>query len=772
MGIETNINTKEYWDFRFENNWEQSNGKMQTKYFANLAMSMLPTWFLKEVQKNGYSFCDVGCACGDALPVFSKVFYNSELCGADFSDAAINLARSSHPFFSFEVVDICDTSCSMKYDIIYCSNTIEHFENPRKVLSRLIERSNYYTIVMVPFREKGQISEHVVDFDTYDFPVLVNGGQLVYACSVLGDEVFYPEEQLLLLYSKDSIVQKASNLGDLIEHVNNSAYNLQKESLNESIEGNNQLKLMLDITDSKNLDLESQVQQIRVANENKDKLLLDLESQIEQIQVANEKKGKLLLDLESQIQQIQIANENKDKLLSEKSDQLNYLQATLSSKEYELNALKLSASYRFGNFFGRLSRFPLIFPFTRLTRKTFRMTRNIFQGNWNSLVFEIKEPFARVGRSVNRRLTKKQDLDTLKKIVQGKTVIIFPPTIDWNMPLYQRPQQLATAYSKKHGVSVVYLTTNKTHDSIANIEQISENLWLMNAECFPGYTTEIERHADKTVLSLSWAVNKIYLKVIKTDFLIYEYIDELEIFDKYDEKMLEDHNDLLLYADVTVCTATRLYEQVKGIATNAILSTNAGDYDLFVNTPKFSISNLIKYPIKKYERVVGYYGALASWFDYELVKNVAMEKTSWAWVLIGLNYDGSLDTSGILNIPNIIYVPAQEYKSLPSFLNAFDIATIPFVINEITLSTSPVKLFEYMASGKPILASRMPECLKYKSVFCYEDSISFIALAEEIFSLKEDDPYWEVLKEEALANTWDAKTDEILSALFASENSQ
>ena len=354
----------------------------------------------------------------------------------------------------------------------------------------------------------------------------------------------------------------------------------------------------------------------------------------------------------------------------------------------------------------------------------------------------------------------------IRNVVADKTVVIFTPTIDWYMPMFQRPQQMATAYSKKQDIVAIYISPNFRYDSIVGVQQLNDQLLLVALESFSEAASVIEICAKKIIMSLTWPVNNIYLDKIKIDYLIYEHIDELNLLAGYDEEMENEHIALVKRADLVVCTATKLYERARDVTNNAILSTNAGDYDLFKNTGNYPVNEKVREQIEQYECVLGYYGALAEWFDYDLVAKVAKSRPKWAWILVGLSFDGSLEKSGILELNNIIHIPSQPYDKLPSFLNAFDIATIPFVLNEITLATSPVKLFEYMAAGKPILSSRMPECLKYSSVYTYSDEEEIITKAEEILKLPDDDEYWKILKEEALANTWDVKTDEILSALL------
>ncbi len=83
----------------------------------------------------------------------------------------------------------------------------------------------------------------------------------------------------------------------------------------------------------------------------------------------------------------------------------------------------------------------------------------------------------------------------------------------------------------------------------------------------------------------------------------------------------------------------------------------------------------------------------------------------------------------------------KNYDELPNYLHDFDICTIPFVINEITLSTSPVKVFEYMAAKKPIVTTDLPECRKYKSILIGKDSEEFIKKIQLAISNMNNEKY-------------------------------
>ena len=92
-------------------------------------------------------------------------------------------------------------------------------------------------------------------------------------------------------------------------------------------------------------------------------------------------------------------------------------------------------------------------------------------------------------------------------------------------------------------------------------------------------------------------------------------------------------------------------------------------------------------------------------------------------------------------------------------------ATIPFKINNVTLGTSPVKMFEYMAMGLPIVTTPMPECMLYKSVFIAKDATEFEKQIRAAIAAKTDPAYQKTLQREARENTWDARVDDMVKII-------
>jgi len=166
--------------------------------------------------------------------------------------------------------------------------------------------------------------------------------------------------------------------------------------------------------------------------------------------------------------------------------------------------------------------------------------------------------------------------------------------------------------------------------------------------------------------------------------------------------------------------------------------------------------------LAKSQPVIGYYGALARWFDYDLLRRVALLRPDYQFVLIGPDYDGTVELSEILKINNIHWLGVKPYAELSHYLQYFDVATIPFKINEITHSTSPLKLFEYMAGEKPIVITPMQESMQYPGVLIGEDAKQFAQKLDTALKMRDDQTYLSHLRQIALENTWEKRAEEIL----------
>lgn len=377
---------------------------------------------------------------------------------------------------------------------------------------------------------------------------------------------------------------------------------------------------------------------------------------------------------------------------------------------------------------------------------------------------KIQEIAVRIPGRVKEQLFIDRYCDYIAQKSESKDVYILIPCIDWNIPIFQRPHQIAVSLTKRPNAQVFFVSDEYRYDNFAGYCPIGPQLDLISWRVLPKLKEALGTARHITVF-MSWPRQAHLLEYIPYDQLVYEYIDDLSLFYYYTDAMKAKHYQLIQDADLTVCTARALYEDALPLAKSILLSPNAGDYEFFHQNRNCPIEPTLKERIQPYSCVLGYYGCLAHWFDYDLVLEVARRKPQWCFVLVGYCFDDTVSKLKEANLDNIILYPAQPYKNLPSFAAGFDIQIIPFVIDDITKATSPVKLFEYMATGKPILTSKMPECLNYQSVTTYQDTDDFIQKVDFLLTLHRNNAYFQTMEQEAKANTWDSRVDNILNAL-------
>ena len=347
-----------------------------------------------------------------------------------------------------------------------------------------------------------------------------------------------------------------------------------------------------------------------------------------------------------------------------------------------------------------------------------------------------------------------------------KNIIVMETTFGWDGIMMQRPQQVAISFDKD--TLVLYHSSKDRYENAPHCNRIADNLYVLNLDV---YRDELIEASDgcRNKIIIFYSTDPTPISVVEKYTShgykpIYEYVDDLspELSSKrVYKKLLSKHDYVLKNKVPAVCTATKLLGNISG-KTRTALITNGCDYGHF-KAAEYSLPNDMNFGSKK--KIVGYYGAIAEWMDYALLEKIA-KTNKYEIVLLGISYDGSFERSGLAKYENIHFLGKKPYGTLPSYAAHFDVCMIPFVISDLTASTSPVKLFEYMAAEKPIVTTDLAECRKYESVMCASGHEEFILLLEKALSLSDDPEYKNKLKEEALKNTWASKCRDILD--FAS----
>jgi len=186
---------------------------------------------------------------------------------------------------------------------------------------------------------------------------------------------------------------------------------------------------------------------------------------------------------------------------------------------------------------------------------------------------------------------------------------------------------------------------------------------------------------------------------------IYQCIDDISQNSYTNRHGLVLEKKAIQQADITTVTSTELKNIWQKDAKEIHLVPNAADIDLFKKTiqQKFERPEEIKHVSNK---IIGFVGNLdADRIDYQLIKKVAEKHSDKTILLIGPNNNTELAELEIDKLPNVIMTGSINIKDLPPYLHYFDVAMIPFKLNKLTKSIYPLKINEYLAAGRAVVAT-------------------------------------------------------------------
>lgn len=375
--------------------------------------------------------------------------------------------------------------------------------------------------------------------------------------------------------------------------------------------------------------------------------------------------------------------------------------------------------------------------------------------------------------------------------IEGIDLFRFP-IIDWNYR-WQRPQQISRQFAR-NGTRVFYfyIDTLPVNNADATFEQIQSamvveeaepNVWLVRLcshSKLNAYRDPIENALDQKFML--WSIEALKQKfdirhtvsIVDLPFwspvvfaldhnkIIYDCMDDHAGFSNTSEALLSLEPNLIKMADLVVTSSMDLYNNAKTFNPSVYLIPNAAEYEHFAvdryETP--SDISQISGPI------VGYIGAIADWFDMELVYEVASRNPDWNFVLIGDTYFS--DITQIEALPNVYLLGERSYGDLPKYLGHFDVCMIPFVMNRLTQATNPVKVYEYLATGKPVVSTELPELHTMRQYVCLADGAeAFEQAIRQALEEKDDLSLIEKRRQFAASNTWTDRFNDFRSLVLS-----
>ena len=721
------INSSEYWENRFGTNWEECGGRSQTAFFAQMLLDGLPAAVRDEIRDAHMSIADFGCALGECAALFKAEFPESRVSGLDFSSRAVTDAKALHPECEFARLDIL--ADVYPCDVAICSNVLEHFPDPRVPFGRLLKMARKYVLIMVPMEDNDGIAEHVSRFTVDFFPLVENRFALSYARILTSrSPKDWPGKQLLVVYRHLDMGQDLAF----------SAFGGVTQAVAE--------------------------------------VLLEQKTLGAVVASVQDGGSRALAELAA----LREANARLQDEVSATRDAVAAVQAEMSAARAELqtayqylnNILWEVREVRRHQNRGWIRNFILGVPGMPLVagkiKNVYRRARR--DGVRKALAYyRAKYLF---GNAVTGGNVRVKDL-IAREMKSGKYRGVYViPTIPWDVPIFQRPQQMALAFLRK-GYLVIYLEYAQ-ENPVGTFSRPLPGLCVLTVGDFGKAIEGISGcivSICSTVLCWREGITDAVRQVLRDNTVVYEYIDH------FSEKISGDSTGVLrsffdgltfsglpvhylasarnLKSELEERTGRHVMYVANGVDAAHFSATNIREIAKRVQLPACLTSDRVK---------IGYFGALAPWLDYELLSQVAMAHSEWDFIFIGPDYLGGSD--GIPKRDNCKWIGPVAYNDLPAYAARFDVAILPFQSGDIAKSTSPLKLFEYFALGKPVVVTQdMAECTAFPEVFRGAGSAGFAAGISDALRAKDDPKFQERMRRLAEENTWDARADSLLKGL-------
>lgn len=294
--------------------------------------------------------------------------------------------------------------------------------------------------------------------------------------------------------------------------------------------------------------------------------------------------------------------------------------------------------------------------------------------------------------------------------------------------VYQRPQHIISRMAKTMRVLFIEepLPFNENEPS-GNLMIINEMLHVLqpNVKNIKSIADIIPDYVLNRQIPIGWFYSAAFCPLLETiDFenVVYDCMDELSLFKNAPLQLIHQEKYLMSKADIIFTGGKSLYESKKQYHTNVYCFPSSVDKSHFAKA-----LNGIAIPddiAQITSPIVGYFGVIDERINLHLLEETAEKLPNVSFVMIGPL--AKIEATDLPRITNIHYLGMKTYAELPHYLKAFDIAMMPFALNDATKYISPTKTLEYMAANKPIISTKIMDVMRDYSL-----CISLIETADE-----------------------------------------
>jgi glycosyltransferase involved in cell wall biosynthesis len=335
--------------------------------------------------------------------------------------------------------------------------------------------------------------------------------------------------------------------------------------------------------------------------------------------------------------------------------------------------------------------------------------------------------------------------------------------------VYQRPQHLISRLASNMKVLFIEepLPANQDGTLPGNLMVISEQLHVLQP-----FVKDIESIIDilhayikNKTIPVGWFYSASFaplLEQINFETIVYDCMDELSLFKGASVHLINQEKYLMAHAEIVFTGGKSLYEAKKQLHSNVYCFPSSVDQEHFAQASKEipvaeDISNILK-------PIVGYYGVIDERIDLDLLHKCAKKLQNVSFVMIGPL--AKIENTDLPKENNIHYLGMKSYDELPNYLKAFDIAMMPFALNDATKYISPTKTLEYMAAGKPIISTKITDVVRdySESIALIENESEFCDAIETL--LAKDHIQMQMEYKKILEKTsWDSTADKMESII-------
>lgn len=217
--------------------------------------------------------------------------------------------------------------------------------------------------------------------------------------------------------------------------------------------------------------------------------------------------------------------------------------------------------------------------------------------------------------------------------------------------------------------------------------------------------------------------------------VVYDCMDDLASFKDGTAEMRVREAHLLTLADLVFTGGRSMYEARKDRHARVYCFSSGVDVQHYApgNVPHATPAAIAAIPQPR----LGYFGVLDERIDWQMIATIAEQRPDWHWVLIGPTM--KVEPAELPQAANIHYLGQRPYADLPAFLQSFDLAVMPFALNEATRFISPTKTLEYLAGDKLVVSTPVPDVVAtYRNIVSIEDGAdAWIAEIERLLSAPE-----------------------------------